>query len=314
MAQAIISRKGGGGGGYATVTFDNAKGNNIAKTTTSPLSSARYELAATTVGDYALFGGGFISSVELATVDAYNTSLTRSTPTELSVARYDFAATTVGNYALFGGGYDYSIRLSTVDAYNSSLTRSTPTALSQARNSLAATTVGDYALFGGGSYSDSSGTHESNIVDAYNTSLTRSNPTELSLNRDQLSSTTVGGFALFAGGRVFPPGASGAYATSVIDAYNENLTHSVPIELSAPNAKFAGTTVGNYALFGSGNLVSVGYATDAFYIQGNILVYPGTKYKLGTMTDEATSDSMQMITTTAPITGYIKIKDTSISS
>lgn len=45
-----------------------------------------------------------------------------------------------------------------------------------------------------------------------------------------------------------------------------------------------------------------------------ILVYPGAKYKLGSMTDEATSDSMQMITTTAPITGYIKIKDTSISS
>lgn len=45
-----------------------------------------------------------------------------------------------------------------------------------------------------------------------------------------------------------------------------------------------------------------------------ILVYPGTKYKLGSMTSESTSSSMRMITTTSPINGYIKIKDAAISS
>ena len=72
---------------------------------------------ATTVGNYALFGGGYNGTDYLSTVDAYDTSLTRTTPTALSVARDGLSATTVGNYALFGGGYNGTDRLSTVDAY-----------------------------------------------------------------------------------------------------------------------------------------------------------------------------------------------------
>ena len=55
MAQALISRK-GGGSGYATVTFNNVS--PLAKTTAPDLSAVRDYLVATTVGDYALFGGG----------------------------------------------------------------------------------------------------------------------------------------------------------------------------------------------------------------------------------------------------------------
>ena len=87
----------------------------------TPLSAARYNLAATTVGNYALFGGGYGDTGYENTVDAYNTSLTRSTPTVLSVVRESLAATTVGNYALFGGGYGSSPSYkNTVDAYYSS--------------------------------------------------------------------------------------------------------------------------------------------------------------------------------------------------
>ena len=106
--------------------------------------------ATSTVGNYALFGGGSSSGSYYSTVDTYNSSLTRSTTTSLSEARCFLNATTVENYALFGGGYYGSNCCSTVDAYNSSLTRSTIIDLSVARRSLAATTVGDYALFGGG--------------------------------------------------------------------------------------------------------------------------------------------------------------------
>ena len=79
------------------------------------LSEARGGLAATSVGNYALFGGG---SPFFSTVDAYNTSLTRTSPTALSEARGNLAAASVGNYALFGGGYKgNSVYCSTVDAY-----------------------------------------------------------------------------------------------------------------------------------------------------------------------------------------------------
>ena len=81
--------------------------------TATSLSEARKYLAATSVGNYALFGGG-----DSSTVDAYDTSLTRSTPTALSVARESLAVASVGNYALFGGGfYSSSEGSSTVDAY-----------------------------------------------------------------------------------------------------------------------------------------------------------------------------------------------------
>ena len=51
------------------------------------LSVSRSSLAATTVGDYALFGGGNNGSTYYDTVDAYDKMLTRTTPTALSVAR-----------------------------------------------------------------------------------------------------------------------------------------------------------------------------------------------------------------------------------
>ena len=206
------------------------------------LSVARNELAATTVGNYALFGGGSDSDNYSATVDAYNTSLTRSTPTALSVERFQLAATSVGNYALFGGGRVGTTTYSaTVDAYNTSLTRSTPTALSVNRTMLAATTVGNYALFGGG-YNGYSAT-----VDAYNTSLTRSTPTALSVGRRELTATTVGNYALFGGGY-----GSSATRFATVDAYNTSLTRSTPTALSVARESFTATTVGNYALFGGG--------------------------------------------------------------
>lgn len=91
-----------GVGGVARPFFSAEAGLEYYGTIT-PLSVARGQLAATTVGNYALFGGGY-SGYYIDTVDAYNTSLTRSTPTALSGARSVLAATTVGNYALFGGG------------------------------------------------------------------------------------------------------------------------------------------------------------------------------------------------------------------
>ena len=201
----------------------------------TPLSKKRNLLGATTVGNYALFGGGQYSKV----VDAYDESLTRTIPTELSESDIGRSATTVGNYALFGGGSSgYS---DVVDAYDASLTRTTITTLSKTRTRLAVTTIGNYALFGGGyggGYSD--------VVDAYDASLTRTLPTELSVARDLLAATAVGNYALFGGGR------NGSYS-SVVDAYDVSLTRTLPTELSVSRYELAATTVGNFALFGGGD-------------------------------------------------------------
>ena len=98
-----------------TYTILNIKLPSLTRTTLTPLSVGRNYLAATSVGNYALFGGGE-GDILTATVDAYDTSLTRTIPTPLSVARGTLVATSVGNYALFGGGKG-DILTATVDAY-----------------------------------------------------------------------------------------------------------------------------------------------------------------------------------------------------
>jgi len=207
--------------------------------TATALSVARYDLAATTIGNYALFGGGRTSSA-VGTVNAYTKSLTHSTPTALSAGRYQLAATTIGDYALFGGGYK-SGALANVDAYNKSLTRSTATTLNTARHNLAATTIGDYALFGGGYNSGALAN-----VDAYNKSLTRSTPTVLSSVRERLAATTIGDYALFGGGM------TGGNYSSAVDAYDTSLTKTTPTALSKTRRSPAATSIGDYALFAGG--------------------------------------------------------------
>ena len=101
MAQAIISRR-GGGSGYATITFNGVSA--LKRTGAAALDQPRYGLAATTVGDYALFGGGYVNTA-YSTVDAYDYNLAKIYVSRLSQVRADLSATTVGgNYALFGGG------------------------------------------------------------------------------------------------------------------------------------------------------------------------------------------------------------------
>ena len=115
------------GGGYyyrsgtGTVfeTTVDAYDQSLTRTIPTALSVKRYNLAATTVGNCALFGGGFGNSDSsyCDTVDAYDQSLTHTIQTPLSVARTSPAATTIGDYALFGGGSNSRERFATVDAY-----------------------------------------------------------------------------------------------------------------------------------------------------------------------------------------------------
>ena len=215
----------------------------------TPLNGARSSLAATTVGDYALFGGGRYatsSSAQVkATVDAYDKSLIRTSPATLGDARSNLAATTVGDYALFGGGGDAGASYKKIYAYDKSLVRTVPTASISQRSNLAATTVGDYALFGGGTgtldYYDN--------MDAYDISLTKVETVEvLSLARYALAATTVGDYALFGGG-IGKGSGTATVGDKDVDAYDTSLTHTIPTKMAINRSFLAATTIGNYALF-----------------------------------------------------------------
>lgn len=177
----------------------------LSRSTPTALSVARADLAATTIGKYALFAGG--SAYPYHTVDAYNETLARSIPQALSVGRHTLAASSNNNYALFGGGQPGVGFSNVVDAYDTTLVRSTPLPLSQARLDLGSASVGDYILFGGG---NSGGANYSAVVDAYDDKLTHSELTELSVGRYGIAAVTVGSYALFGGGHSFP---------NIVDAY-----------------------------------------------------------------------------------------------
>ena len=204
--------------------------------TITPLSEARSELAATTVGDYALFGGGDGSTVSMV-VDAYDTSLVRTNAPQLGNRRYWLAATTVGNYALFGGGYNGSSNVDYVMAYDNSLIRTSAPDLSFPRRFLSAGAVGNYALFGGG-YTGSS----SKLVDAYDLALTKTTPAELSEGKQNAAAATIGDHLLFGGGEY----------SDTVEAYNSTLTKTILTPLSRNIGYIAATAVGNYALFAGG--------------------------------------------------------------
>lgn len=199
------------------------------------LSIPRYDLAAASVGDYALFGGGmkWASSGMSDVVDAFNSSLTLTTITPLGVARSYLSAASVGkDYALFVGGGPAS----STDAYDKSLTRIDVADAGLFAKS-AATGTDDYAIFS-----------RFGRTVAYNKSLTLIEADALSDETQMPSAaTSVGGFALFGGGFTD----NDEYIAEV-DIYTDSLTRTAGTPLSKARDKLGAATVGNYALFGGG--------------------------------------------------------------
>jgi len=77
----------------------------LVRSTPTALSVARDTLAGASVGNYALFAGGYNGDISgLSIVDAYDTDLVRSSPSALGGSRCHLAGASVGNYALFAGG------------------------------------------------------------------------------------------------------------------------------------------------------------------------------------------------------------------
>lgn len=249
MGDGIISRR--GGGGYATINF-NLPDSPPTKSAARDLSQARYGLAGTTNGNYALFAGGMDSSHYYDVVDIYDTDLNRFTLENLGQARAFLAATTVGNYAIFAGGFykdsnEHSYSSSYVDAYNNTyFTKSNPSYLSNSRRSAAAATIGNYALFAGGwseSYSVEYGYLDT--IEVYDNNLGKvTSPANLSEEKSGPAATTVGNYVLFGGGS--------DYYIKTVDAYNASLAKTTVATLNKGRGQLAATTVGDYALFGGG--------------------------------------------------------------
>lgn len=196
-----------------------------------------HDYATTTVGNYALIGGGELQTSIRKYVYAITNSGTQysNSISDLGQARSCLAATTVGTRAIFGGGLYGSTVYNNIDVYDSSLNKiSTSNTLDAARSNLAATSVGGYAIFAGGD----GGKKE---VDAFDSSITKQTISDLGVNRNYLAAASIGDYALFAGGTT----------STYIDVY-KGLTRQSYIYLTTGRLNLVGISIGDYVLFAGG--------------------------------------------------------------
>lgn len=247
---------------------------SLTHTAPALLSEGRYNLAATTLGQWTFFGGGdrldpknSISTrvyVSTAVVDAYNESLTRDSAHPLSAASGGLGAATVGNWALFGGGYDIGAKSyrSFVCGYTTTLAAvpvAAPILAGQSQKTVAqASPDGKYALFA--SY---------DTITAYNEDLVKSVPTVMSVSRSGYAAATAGGYTLFAGGFL-------STSASVVDAYDQFLTRTTPQALNVGRNGPVGATLDGYAIFTGGKNPPSSYAyQQGFEVYDAYLVRTG---------------------------------------
>ena len=206
-----------------------------------------YEMAGVSIGNYALFGGGYYSDSSEATriTAAYNTSLTYIQPESLYIDHkaYGIATTTAGSYAFFLGGNRPDLGMGGTSGYNASVYTASLTRVNvnggpgpyQGRGAMAAT-AGTYALVAIG-YNNRTA---SAIVGAYNQSLTyMTDVPPLSSARTNGVGASLGGHAIFAGGG------------STVEAYNSSLTKTALQNLSVGRNDLVSTVLDEYALFGT---------------------------------------------------------------
>lgn len=212
------------------------------------MAKTAYYLAAASVGQYAIFAGGYLTS-QTNVFGIVAGALGNYTANNLSYVRQELAATTLGNHAIFAGGrQSSSLGYGYVDAYDDNLTQTAPSSIRRCY-AHAAATVGDIAIFAGG-ISDNG---EYSYGEMFNSDLTLSTSTLVSLNapRYDLAATTVGDIAIFAGGY---SNINYSYS-SVVDLINSegtNVTQTSTPKLSRSRSELAATTVGNYAIFAGG--------------------------------------------------------------
>ena len=222
---------------------------NIKRLTTTLSSAVGYQLA-TSIGDYALFGGGRdrrSTSNPIDTVDAYDRSLTKSYAPTLYQPMMNGGASNVGDYAIFIYGKNsknsYNMYMTW---YDKQLSSGYEFDGSNSRDNCGSASNGEYAIFAGGGCTYNYRTSYYDEVAAYNRSrsCTRTN---LQKVKGYTVGCNLGNYAIFAGGLT-----TGNVKEDSVDVYDTSLTRLIPTNLSVAKYDHASANIGDYALFAGG--------------------------------------------------------------
>ena len=268
---------------------------NFFRSTNVTLNDAAHALAGVSFGNYAIFAGGQGTDSKLTSVTAFRDYLDKTNLSDLNSAVSLPAGARNSNYAIIAGGYTDSGRSSSVTAYDSNLAKTTPSDLSIARSCISAGTAGDYALFVGGETSDATAVTTS---EAYDKNLVKVTAQDYTWGVRGAAATSLGSYLVVFGG------GWGSRNYNIVRYYDSNLVlHYAP---ALTNYAINGTAASSseYAYFFGGNHGrSYSEVIEVYNLPNKVTVYPGTKYKLGSMQNEVTASSMQTINTEAPISG-----------
>lgn len=307
IGDAVLFAGGGTTGNVSLNTVEVYYQNFMHDEDTLTLPNAAYALTGVTFGDYALFAGGTNGSTRFASAVAFSADWTRTILSDLDAAGDNIGGACNSNYAIFAGGWNSSGFVSSATAYDSTLTKVTPLppSLSVARNNIAAGTAGDYALFVGGETGSNSAT---NVAEAYDKNLNKVSAYNYTWALRLASATSLGSYLLIMGGM------GNANYYNIARYYDSNLVLHETSGLTHLSIRGSAASAGEYAYYYGGvDNYGTQYGTiEIYHLPNKVTVYPGTKYKLGSMANEVTASSMQTITTEAPISGYIKIKNANL--
>lgn len=211
--------------------------------TTTTLSQARFWGAAASTGNFALVGGGQISSTTMSnTVDIYNATSGSWTTSTLSQARSDLATAAVGSKVLFAGGYLGATSSNRVDVYDTATSTWSTASLSLARTALAGASANGKALFAGG------GSGFTNVVDIYDSETNGWSTATLSVGRSAAAATALGSKIYIAGGTTLATG-----STNRVDIYDTAANTWTTASLSWPRSRMSAISAGNKVLFAGGD-------------------------------------------------------------
>ena len=212
--------------------------------TAPDLSYPRFDGAAAATNQFALIGGGIVTTSlnnETNKVEAYNEDFTKSNAPDLYRSSRNLAACSIGGRALFSGGYGGSATFPYAMGFCYDDTLSTTDfSLSTGRTSLVAASLFDYVLFAGGMGEYSIGT---NTVDAFDASLTRSNPQSMDSYKSVFDGASTGGRAV-----IGPDQYGGG-----VDAYDNNLTKETAPNFPGFRQLYAAAPLNNMVCFAGGN-------------------------------------------------------------
>jgi len=227
-------------------------------------------MAATSVGNYAIFAGGFGRLGDSAAIDTYNSKTRTWSTAWLSEARENIAVATVGHFALFAGGFNGNLGASDiVDIFNADTGEWSNSKLFHPSILDATAVIGDKVLF------DGAGEGTTDNIDVVDAATVQWSTAKLSRPRSGMKVTVIGSKAIFAGGYIITGRQSGfPFLQSVddVDIYDASTDQWSTAHLARARAVSAVATVGNLAMF-AGGVVSTNTIIGQGAVSADVDIY-----------------------------------------